>query len=398
MNKRKLFKVLGIVLFITILHSFGMGITTVEAKTTTDGQWEYSSSTVVDGAIALNEYLGNDADVIVPAELNGRKVVNITEEAFKGHTNLKSVTITGDIQKIADNAFEGCENFTIYGVPNSATHRFASRNGIRFKNANKPTVKYATVTLKTTAFTYDGKKKTPAVSVNYKGTPLKEGVDYTVAYSNNKRIGFGSVTVTGMGDYTGEKTKTFEIQPKKVSGFKQVAPYATSKASMTWTKLSDVSGYVVYRSTSKNGKYTLLKKVTTNKFTNAGLKAGSKYYYKVRAVKNVNGKNIYGAYSDVKEMITAPATPKISSIRTFDRMAKVSWSKVNGASGYEVYMGSKSNGAFVTLGEVKAPKSSFEQERLTWGEKYYFKVRAYVKTSSGKKIYSSYSQVKAVII
>lgn len=387
-----------LVLTFCVLICCGMGEKVAEAKTSKDGQWKYSSSKVESGAIALNQYLGNAKDIVVPEELNGRKVVNITERAFAGCTNVKSVTIKGPIQKIADNAFEGLTGFTIYGVPNTATHRFAARNGIRFKNANKPTLKYATVTVQTEAYVYDGKRKTPAVSVNYKGTALKAGVDYTVTYGSNRKIGLGTVKIKGIGDYTGEKEKTFEIQPKKVTGLKQSTPYETSKVTMTWTKQSDVSGYVVYRATSKNGKYELIKKVTTNKFTHSGLKAGLKYYYKVRAVKTVGKKNIYGEYSDIKAMLTVPATPKITSIRMFDRTAKITWSKLNGAVGYEIYMSGKSNGSYVTLGDVKAPKSSFEQERLTWGERYYFKIRAYIKTSTGTKVYSNYSQIKSVTV
>ena len=59
---------------------------------------------------------------------------------------------------------------------------------------------------------------------------------------------------------------------------------------MSWNKVKGADGYAIYRAGSKNGSYKYLKSVTTNKASHAGLKAGSKYYYKVRlAVYDENG-------------------------------------------------------------------------------------------------------------
>ncbi len=43
---------------------------------------------------------------------------------------------------------------------------------------------------------------------------LKENVDYTLTYSNNIEIGTASITIKGIGGYTGEATRTFSIDPK----------------------------------------------------------------------------------------------------------------------------------------------------------------------------------------
>lgn len=69
------------------------------------------------------------------------------------------------------------------------------------------------VTLDTTSFTYDGKPKTPGVTV--KGVDkrtLVEGTDYSVSYSNNTKIGTGTVTITGKGNYSGTLKTTFTIK------------------------------------------------------------------------------------------------------------------------------------------------------------------------------------------
>ena len=63
--------------------------------------------------------------------------------------------------------------------------------------------------------TYNGKKQTQSITVKYNGKTLAANKDYTVSYSNNKKMGTASVTITGKGDYQGTVKKTFKIRPKK---------------------------------------------------------------------------------------------------------------------------------------------------------------------------------------
>ena len=60
---------------------------------------------------------------------------------------------------------------------------------------------------------YTGAAIEPAVEVAYGGERLAEGVDYTVSYSNNVYTGEATVNVRGVGGYSGETTRTFEILP-----------------------------------------------------------------------------------------------------------------------------------------------------------------------------------------
>lgn len=61
---------------------------------------------------------------------------------------------------------------------------------------------------------YTGKEIKPSVSVVLDGKELKEGKDYKVSYSNNIEVGKGTITITGIGDYKGTITKTFNITEK----------------------------------------------------------------------------------------------------------------------------------------------------------------------------------------
>ena len=59
--------------------------------------------------------------------------------------------------------------------------------------------------------TYNGKAQTPTVTVRDGLKTLAIGTDYTVAYSNNTNAGAATVTVTGVGNYSGTKTSGFTI-------------------------------------------------------------------------------------------------------------------------------------------------------------------------------------------
>ena len=83
----------------------------------------------------------------------------------------------------------------------------------------KQSLEKAVVTIAKVNYAYDGKAKTPAVSVTLDGKTLVADVDYTVTYQNNKNIGTATVTITGAGNYTGTVTKAFTITAKKGTSF-----------------------------------------------------------------------------------------------------------------------------------------------------------------------------------
>ena len=252
--------------------------------------------------------------------------------------------------------------------------------------------------LASTAYSYNGTAKTPSVTVTDNGITLKKNTDYTVSYKNNNAIGTATVTITGKGNYTGVKTLTFKINPAKVTSLKQSTSYSTANIKMSWTKVAGAAGYEVYRGDSKNGSYKLLKTVTTNSCTNSGLKAGSKYYYKVRAYKTVNGKKVYGAYSDAKSMLTKPASPSKISLSAGSRQVKISWEKSGGANGYEVYMSTAKDGTYTKIKTANSSTVSYTKTGLVKGQKFYFKVKAYKTTGTNEKVYSGWSTVKTVTV
>ena len=86
------------------------------------------------------------------------------------------------------------------------------------EDPNKPNPNYSGVTINNPSNSvYDGKKHkwSPAVT-DKEGNALVEGTDYEVAYSTSdfRNVGIIEVIITGIGNYTGTVTRTYEITPK----------------------------------------------------------------------------------------------------------------------------------------------------------------------------------------
>ena len=151
---------------------------------------------------------------------------------------------------------------------------------------------------------YTGKAIKPSLSVTFNGKKLKSGKDYTLSYRNNKAIGTATVTITGKGNYAGTKKVSFKIVPKNVN-LTGATNRKGKNVTLKWKKDSAVSGYEVYRSNSRNAGYKKIKVISsknTTNYKNTKLKKGRTYYYKVRAYKKVNGKKIYGGYSNIRKV------------------------------------------------------------------------------------------------
>lgn len=103
---------------------------------------------------------------------------------------------------------------------------------------------------------YDGNEKCPDVYIE----GLEEGRDYTLEYIDNTEIGTAEVKITGIGEYYGSISKTFEIEKAapKVSGLKK--NINKSASSGTLTDSISLSGFfcdllILQRYDSASGKW-----------------------------------------------------------------------------------------------------------------------------------------------
>lgn len=163
--------------------------------------------------------------------------------------------------------------------------------------------KIQSVALSKTSVTYNGKSQTPSVTVKDANGKTISSKNYKVTYTNNKKVGTATVTVKFSGNYSGTVKKTFKILPKETYISKVKAVRGGFK--ITWKKqTAEVTGYQIQYSTSKtyasNVKTLTVKGSGTTSKTVTGLKAGKKYYVRIRTYKVVNGKKYYSAWHGYK--------------------------------------------------------------------------------------------------
>ena len=161
------------------------------------------------------------------------------------------------------------------------------------------------VKLSTSAYTYNGKVKTPGVKVSVNGTVLTKD-NYSVSYGKGrKNVGKYTVKVTLKNDYAGSKTVSFKINPKGT--FIKHLKKGVRAFKPTWKKQTrQISGYQVQYSTKKNFKSAKIKAVSSKKKSTWVIKkkAHKRYYVRIRTYKKVGKAKYYSSWSSAKSVKT----------------------------------------------------------------------------------------------
>lgn len=180
--------------------------------------------------------------------------------------------------------------------------------------------------------------------------------------------------------------------PKTPSGVK-AASSDHDKIKVTWSKVSSVNGYEVYQNNKK------IADIKTNSYTKTKLTTGTKYTYKVRAYKLNGTQKVYSGYS--KNVTATPTLSTVSSVKAVNnakQTVKISFKKVNGASGYIIYRATKKSGKYSAASTIKKGSTvTYTNKKLKKKSTYYYKVRAYKKVGK-KTVYGGYSKVVSVKI
>mgnify|MGYP000688969634 FL=1 len=184
-------------------------------------------------------------------------------------------------------------------------------------------------------------------------------------------------------------------KPGKPTSIK-ASKHKSGSVQISWKKASNAKGYVLYRYDSSARKWRKVKTTTSTSYVDTGLKSATAYKYKVKAYSQLGKEKKYGSYSSVITTATAPKKPHLLKAKK-DGKGKVivNWSRRSGTDGYVIYM--KTNkGDYKKIATKSSKASSYTKSGLKKGRTYRFKVRGYKKTS-GKRIYSSYSDSKKII-
>ena len=167
----------------------------------------------------------------------------------------------------------------------------------------------------------------------------------------------------------------------------------TGKPVVKWETVDGAVKYQIYRATSKDGKYELVKTaITARSYTDTTAKAGTNYYYKVKAIHSKEAAN--SAYSAVVNRVCDLAKPVVSIKLTTDGDPRVTWDKIDGAEKYYVYRAESKDGEYT---KIKTTKTVFGYTDTTAeaGTKYYYKVKAIHSKEAANSAYSSVKYITA---
>ena len=108
----------GIGLVLCVLLCGGMSMT-AQAEERTDDGFYYEENK--DGGITITGYTGDETELVIPGEIDGKGVTSIGDSAFRDCSSLTSIKIPAGVTSIGDFAFEYCYGLTSIEIPAGVT-------------------------------------------------------------------------------------------------------------------------------------------------------------------------------------------------------------------------------------------------------------------------------------
>ncbi len=207
---------------------------------------------------------------------------------------------------------------------------------------------------------------------------------YKVRPTNQNHMGLGSFSSPARGRTIAKTTIT------------SIASLSSDKMLISWKKVANAQSYEIYRSSQASGKFRKIATVkgSVRKYTDKNVKSGKKYYYRINATGNLDGRKITSGYSEAASF-RALKQVKISSLKTTANDELVlKWEKVAGATKYKIFRATSKNGSYKKIAIVPgtgALKLSYTDKKVSSGKTYYYRVQAYseekgiISAGSGSK-------------
>ena len=106
-----------------------------DTGTTRSGDWEYKINDTGENTISIVKYYGNETDLIVPDEIDGKTVTEIAQKAI-GQTSLYTISLPKTLTYIGDSDFSHAKNLTSIEVRDSEygkTNFWTDENGVLYE-------------------------------------------------------------------------------------------------------------------------------------------------------------------------------------------------------------------------------------------------------------------------
>ncbi len=249
-------------------------------------------------------------------------------------------------------------------------------------------------------WTFDGGNTTEANVMSTKGASSdQKELNTASTYSFKVRAFIKQDGKNYYGDFSAE---TATVKPTRTANewFLTSEPLSYKKILLTWKPVGGVTGYKVYISNKKNGKYKMLETsdaagaMILKDAAGKNLSLAKTYYFKVQAYINDNGKEYVSELSGPVKAKTMLDKTEINYLSANGSdFVTLKWVKVPGADGYEVYRSKKKSkkGTLIAGGPKmkKLKKRKYVDKDTVPGQKYWYRVRAY-KVINKRRYYSDF--------
>ena len=355
-----------------------------------------------DSLTGIGRYAFQNCDALTKITLP-ETLVTIDDYAFYGCDGLKTVTIPASVAEPGLYAFAGCANLTSVDL-------YCQEVGSdSFAYCEKLTDIYLSdnvTTLNNGAFrgcTALAEIVIPG-SVTSLGDQVFEGCtalervyflgdcpefSYYTFYENTLTAFYPVDNTTWtegeFSDYSGDITWVPMIDAPEV----KIANVAsTGKIKLTWDAVEGAAKYKVYRSTSKDGTYSLLSTVKGTSLTHASAVAGKQYYYYVVALDSDGNPSLKSEIVTRTCDLPRPVVT-LTNVASTGKI-KISWEAIEDAVKYEVYR-STDNKNWTLLKTTTG--TALNNTSTVAGTQYYYKVRAIASRSSANSAYSTVGSI-----
>lgn len=343
----------------------------------------FDQRTIIEQSTSFN-YVGSSSEAV--------NVLNDNESFFSGNGTTYTDTAIPGYKGIACNycikAFtvnetdDGLEKTAITstvvsgnGNVNIAWQKVISSDGYRLYRSEQPDTGYVKV--------YEGADN------QYTDTTTSLGTIYYYKVQAYKQGEAGEITAD-----SDAKNVSVGLQIPVISA---VTAKDNGEVSISWNQADGADGYRVYISTD-GSNYSLLSNTSDLSYTDTTKHAYDKtYYYVVTCYKMVQNNTVESARSASKSVnVKLPAVSNLVLDGNCSGKMKLSWDKVDGAAGYEIYCDRVSSGS-VPAADVQVEEYIYDTSSQAVNTKCTFWVVPYVMINGTKYMGASKVSVSDIV-